>query len=454
MNKDGLEVFVEKSLKIPPAEYAMRRQQLGKQMPGGSVAILPSANLTHRNNDTEYPFRQNSNFYYLTGFTEPNAVLVLIKDQAEHLYFHLFCQPSDPAHEVWTGSRFGIEGAIKELGANQAYSIEDLDKMMPSLLENKQEIIYTLGMDSVWDLRVIDWVKTVRRKVRAGISAPKKWLDLLSLIHEQRLIKSPKEIELMQRASTISANAHKRLMEFCAKQKEGLKEYQLEAEFLHECYNHGCHAVAYSSIVAGGKNACILHYTQNNHSLGKEDLVLVDAGGEFEHYAADITRTFPVNGKFSKAQADIYSIVLEAQAAAIALVRPGTRFDQMQQVIVEKIVKGLVKLNILQGTLEELIKTQAYKPFYMHSNGHWLGLDVHDVGEYKINGEWRELAVGMVLTVEPGIYISEGQPGVDKKWWGIGIRIEDDVLVTKQGPEVLTKDVPKTIEAIEKLMSG
>jgi Xaa-Pro aminopeptidase len=431
-------------------EYAKRRLSLGEKLSPSSIAILPSANLLNRNADTEHPFRQDSNFYYLTGFDEPEALLVLRKEKNGQLRTILFCRPNCPAEEVWVGPRMGMEGAIKQLGVDFAYSIEELDKMMPSLLENNEYLYYTLGVQDAWDLRVIHWLKTARRKIRAGIRIPKDCRDFNSFIHEQRLIKSENEIKLLRKAAEISVNAHKRLMQYC---RPNQYEYELEAEFLHECYQKGCRAVAYSSIIAGGSNACILHYTQNNKPLKNNDLVLVDAGGEYQYYAADITRTFPVNGRFSEEQKKIYQLVLDAQVQAIHEIRPGISYNKIQEIIVAVLVQGLVTLNILQGEVEELIKKNAYKQFYLHSSGHWLGLDVHDAGDYKIEGEWRALQPGMTLTVEPGIYIPPGQKEVDPRWWGIGVRIEDDILVTATGHEVLTHGAPKTVEEIERWMN-
>lgn len=428
-------------------QAADHRRQLAQKMPASSIAILPSGRTLFRNSDAEYPFRQESNFYYLTGFNEPDAVFVLKKEEGNITYI-LFCRPNHPEEEIWTGKRMGVEGAVALLGADQAYAIGELDKIMPNLLENKQNIVYSLGCNSDWDKRVMEWKSKVSSKTRKGIHTPGVWLDLAPMIHELRLIKSDYEIALMRKACDISVNAHKRLMKCC---EPNQKEYELEAEFLYACYQQGCRGVAYSSIVAGGENACTLHYTQNNKTLKAGDLVLVDAGGEYQCYAADITRTFPVNGKFTEDQKKIYQLVLNAQLAAIEQVRPGTRYDQLQEVIVSIMVKGLVELNILKGRVETLIQQKAYQPFYMHSSGHWIGLDVHDVGEYKIEGEWRSLLPGMTLTVEPGLYIAPGQAGVEERWWGIGVRIEDDVLVTETGHEVLTK-APKTIEAIEHFM--
>jgi len=434
---------------ITAEEYALRRQRLFERMPAGSIALLPAAEEKHRNADTEYPFRQESNFYYLSGFKEAGALLVLIKEQEGRTEFILFCRSSEPAAEIWVGKRMGPEGAVKHLGADRAFAIEEQDKLMPLLLGDKQHIFYSLGHHTAWDLRIISWFNSVRSKAKMGPKAPEAWIDLLAWIAEDRLIKSPAEIRLMRKAAIISAAAHQRLIKQCAPNK---MEYELEAEFLQACYQEGCRAMAYPSIIGGGGNACTLHYIHNDAILKAGELVLVDAGGEYEYYAADITRTFPINGQFTADQKSIYEVVLRAQLAAIEQIRPGLPWDKLQETIVEVVVQGLIDLGILKGTLQTLIQQKAYRPFYMHSSGHWLGLDVHDVGEYQLNGVWRRLEAGMVLTVEPGIYIAPGHPTVDKRWWGIGVRIEDDILVTKKGYEVLTADAPKTVEAIEKMM--
>jgi len=432
-------------------EYKARRDRMMQNMPSNSIAILPGATQKCRNADTEYSFRQESNFYYLSGFSEPELLLVLLKKSDSEAQFILFCQSKNPELEIWTGKKWGIEGAITEFGADQAYMFDDLDRVMPILLENTKEIFYSLGRDVTWDERVTGWLNSVRVQKKAGIEAPQVWVDFTALIHEARLCKSNDEIKLMRKASEISVNAHIKLIKAC---KPKMMEYELEALFLHECMKHGCRSMAYPSIVAGGKNACTLHYGANNLVLKSGDLILIDAGGEYQNYAADITRTFPVNGKFTTDQKALYQCVLKAQLAAIELVRPGTRWDLLQETVVAVLVEGLVQLGILKGDIKTLITEKAYRKFYMHGSGHWLGLDVHDAGEYKLDGEYRTLKPGMVLTVEPGIYIADEEPSVDKRWWGMGIRIEDDVLVTEQGHEVLTKGLPKTVVEIEQLMQS
>jgi Xaa-Pro aminopeptidase len=432
-------------------EYGTRRSRIIENMLPKSIAILPGGCQKYRNADTEYSFRQESNFYYLTGFCEPKSLLVLLKKSASETQFILFCQSHDSESEVWTGKKVGLKGAVEQFGADKAYLFDDLDRVMPELLENTNEIFYSLGRHAAWDERVTGWLNRVRAQKKVGVEAPNVFRDLSGIIHEARLFKSADEIKLMKKASEISANAHVELIKFC---KPDMMEYEIEALFLYECVRQGCRSMAYPSIVGGGKNACTLHYGVNNAALKSGDLVLVDAGGEYQNYAADITRTFPVNGQFTEDQKSLYQLVLKAQLAAIDLVRPETRWDILQETIVTILVQGLVALGILKGDVKTLMQAEAYRKFYMHGSGHWLGLDVHDVGEYKIEAQYRNLKPGMVLTVEPGIYIADGELSVDKRWWGIGIRIEDDVLVTENGHEVLTKSAPKTVEEIQQLMKG
>lgn len=432
-------------------EYSARRNRIIEKMSPKSIAILPGGCQKYRNADTEYPFRQESNFYYLTGFSEPKTLLVLLKNEACETQFILFCQSHNSELEVWTGKKVGLKDAVAHFSANKAYLFDDLDRVMPELLENTHEIFYSLGRNIAWDERVTGWLNRVRAQKKIGVEAPSVFKDLSGLIHEARLFKSVDEIKLMKKVSEISANAHIKLIKAC---KPDMMEYELEALFLYECVRQGCRSMAYASIVGGGKNACTLHYGANNAPLKSGALVLVDAGGEYQNYAADITRTFPVNGTFTEDQKSLYQLVLKAQLAAIDLIRPETRWDILQETIVTILVQGLVTFGILKGDVKTLIHEKAYRKFYMHGSGHWLGLDVHDAGEYKINAQYRTLQPGMVLTVEPGIYIADGEPTVDKRWWGIGIRIEDDILVTETGHEVLTKAAPKTIEEIEQLMKA
>lgn len=449
-------------------ECHKRRMNLAKKMEPLSVAILASASILYRNKDTEFPFRQDSDFYYLTGLTEPDMVMVLKKGPGK-ISCLVFCQPKCPEKEVWSGPRLGVLGVKQALALSKkveiiVYPIEKLKVKLPSFLKNIKKIYCSDNAKKV--------LKTCGKKIAKHT---KKNID--PLVHELRLIKSPYEISLMQKAADISVAGHRRIMEYirdkikdsnnnlksALNQSPQLKnssikyvqENSLEAEFLHESYHRGCHAMAYPCIVAGGKNACILHYTKNDQPLKMGELVLIDAGAEYQYYASDITRTLPVNGKFSEEQRAIYQLVLNAQKEAIAAIRPGVKFNQMQDIIVRILVEGLVELKILKSkkSIEKLIKEKAYRRFYMHNSGHWLGLDVHDVGGYKEkNGELKTLQPGMVLTVEPGLYIAPDQKDVDPEWRGIGVRIEDDILVTKDGHQDLTKNLPKEIEDIENLM--
>ena len=428
-------------------EFQGRRYQLAQQLPPDSVALIPAAHELLRNGDAHYRFRQDSNFYYLTGFNEPDALLVITSGKESQSI--LFNRARNPAQEQWTGKRLGQEGAIKELGMVSAFPVMDVADELPKLLAGKVAVYYSLGKDPSLEKQIVHAITSLKSQMRRGINAPHILGDLEPMLGEMRLFKSEAEIELMRHAARISTQAHKRAMRLCKKVNH---EYELEAELVYEFNRQWCRSVAYDSIVGGGNNACILHYTENNQPLQKGELVLIDAGGEYANYAADITRTFPVNGIFSQDQKSIYELVLKAQKAGIAAIKPGTPWNRVQEIIVGILTEGLCALGILKGAVDTLVANEAYKPFYMHNSGHWLGLDVHDSGSYKINGAWRTLEPGMVLTVEPGLYISSGMPDVDKKWWGIGVRIEDDVLVTSTGNEILTANVPVDVEEIEALM--
>jgi Xaa-Pro aminopeptidase len=430
--------------------YQRRRRRLMQMMGKGGIAVLPTAAVSLRNRDVEYPYRHDSDFHYLTGFGEPHAVMVLVPGRPEG-EFILFCRERDPQMELWNGRRAGLDGARADYGADVACAIDTLDDVLPGLLENRDKVYYTMGSDPEFDQRIAHWLKRVRRKSRAGVNPPVEIVSLEHLVHEMRLFKGPEEAALMRKAANISAAAHCRAMRAC---RPGMTEYQLEAELLHEFVAHGARSPAYPSIVGGGANACILHYTDNEDVLKDGDLVLIDAGAEYRGYAADITRTFPVNGRFSDAQRDVYEWVLEAQQAAIAKVRPGNHWNDPHNAAVRVLTRGLIDLGLLKGELRALIKSGAYRRFFMHRTGHWLGMDVHDVGDYKIGDSWRLLEPGMVLTVEPGLYIPAGSKGVARRWWNIGIRIEDDVMVTRGGNEVLTHAVPKSVAEVEALMSG
>lgn len=437
-------------MRITKPEFARRRKQLMAQMEPNSIAIVPAAPERPRSRDTEYHYRQDSDFLYLSGFEEPQAVLVLIPGR-EHGEFVLFVRERNREREIWDGYRAGPEGACSEFEADDAFPIDDIDEILPGLLEGKQRVYYSMGKDSEFDKHVMDWVNTIRAKVRSGATPPGEFLDLSHFLNDMRLFKSAAELRVMKEAGEISARAHVRAMKAS---RPGVMEYQLEAEIIHEFQMSGARFPAYNSIVGGGKNGCILHYIENSAPLKNGDLVLIDAGCELDYYAADITRTFPVNGKFSPEQKALYEICLQAQLDAIAVAKPGNHWNDPHEATVRVITEGLVKIGLLEGDVNELIKTEAYKEFYMHRAGHWLGMDVHDVGDYKVGGEWRVLEPGMVMTVEPGIYVAPDNERVAKKWRGIGIRIEDDVVITKDGNEVLTKDVPKTIAEIEALMAG
>ncbi|MGZ8246543.1 Xaa-Pro aminopeptidase [Methylomagnum sp.] len=433
---------------LSPSDFKTRRKHLMQRMTKNSVALIAAAPARTRNRDTEYPYRQHSDFFYLTGFHEPESLAVFMpgRKQGE---FVLFCREFDPEKAIWTGKHAGLEGAREAFGADEALPIAELDQQLPGLLENRDRVYFPIGHDAELDQRVMAAVNVVRGRARTGVRAPYEFVALEHVLHEQRLFKSPAEIGVMRRATEASVAAHQRAMRVC---QPGKYEYEIEAELLHEFTRHGMRSPAYPSIVAGGKNACVLHYTENNERLHDGDLLLIDAGAEYENYAADITRTFPVNGTFSEAQRLIYELVLDAQYAAIEEVRPGRRWIEPHAAAVKTLVKGLVKLGLLEGKVSKLIKDEAYKKFYMHRTGHWLGMDVHDVGQYKLNGKWRELEPGMVLTVEPGLYIAPDCTDVDPKWRGIGVRIEDDALVTKDGCEILTAGLPKTVAEIEAFM--
>lgn len=430
-------------------EFSQRRKALAEQMGPNSIAILPSATMKTRNRDVDFPFRQDSDFYYLSGFEEPEAVLVIIPGR-EHGESILFCRERDPDKELWDGNIVGPERAVDDYCFDDAFPISDIDDILPGMIEGTDKVFYAIGLDAQFDARVMEWVNVIRSKVRSGAHPPGEFVALEHALHELRLFKSAAEIKVMHKAAEISAQAHVKAMQRC---EAGLFEYHLESVIQSHCFDQGARFQAYPAIVGSGENACVLHYIENTKKLKNGDLVLIDAGCELENYASDITRTFPVSGQFSKEQAALYQIVLDAQYAAIEAVKPGNHWNHPHEAAVRVLTQGLINVGILKGELENLIENEAYKPYYMHRTGHWLGLDVHDVGEYKVGGEWRVLEPGMVMTVEPGLYISAKAQEVDKKWRGIGIRIEDDVVVTKTGYKVLTDAVPKEIDEIEALMA-
>lgn len=434
---------------LPKTEMQRRRRAIMKMMEENSIAIIAAAPERIRNRDVEYSYRQDSDFLYLTNFNEPEAIAVLIpgREQGE---FIVFCRERDPELETWHGRRAGPEGVIEHYYADDAFPITDIDDILPGLLEHRSRVYYTMGKDTTFDTQLLDWIKQLRKAVRSGANAPHEFVDLEYLTHEMRLFKSRSELRLMREAAKITRDAHIRAMSAC---EPGMHEYEVEAEILH-AFRRTNTEPAYPSIVGGGENSCILHYTDNKDELQDGDLLLIDAGCEYQGYASDVTRTFPVNGTFSESQKEIYNLVLSAQQAAIDKTLAGNHWNEPHEAAVRVLTQGLIELGLLKGALKQLIEGQAYRRFYMHRTGHWLGLDVHDVGDYKFDDEWRVLEPGMVLTVEPGLYIPANSKGIRKKWWNIGVRIEDDVLVTAEGNEVLSSGIPKTTEEIENLMSA
>ncbi len=437
-------------LRIPGSEFARRRRRLMDMMEPNSIAIIPSAREVLRSRDTGYPFRQDSDFYYLSGFAEPESVLVLVPGR-DHAEYVMFCRERDSQQELWHGRRAGPEGACEHFGADDAFPIGDIDEILPGLIEGRERVYYSMGRSAGFDGRIMEWVKTIRSKEASGAVPPGEFTDLDHMLHDMRLVKSAAEQRLMRHAGEISAAAHREVMRKC---RPGMFEYQLEGEMHYQFVQRGARHPAYQSIVGGGRNACTLHYVENSASLRDGDLVLIDAGCEFEYYAADVTRTFPVGGRFTPEQRQIYELVLQAHQAACAEIRPGNHWNQPHDASVRVITEGLCRLGLLEGEPQAAIESEAYREFYMHRVGHWLGLDVHDVGDYRVGGEWRLLEPGMVMTVEPGIYIAPDNNRVARKWRGIGVRIEDDALVTAGGHELLTDAVPRRVEEIEALMSA
>lgn len=431
-------------------EYARRRRELMALMGDDSIAIVPAACRVARNRNAHYPFRQDSDFHYLSGFDEADAVLVLVPGR-HHGEYLLFCRERDPEREAWEGPSAGPEGACERFGADDAFPIGDLDDILPGLIEGRERLYYAMGRQPDFDRRLMNWINGIRARTLSGADPPGEFLDLDHLLHELRLFKSAAELRLMRHAAVISAAAHLRVMRAC---RQGMFEYELEAELLHEFLRRGARSPAYGSIVAGGVNGCIMHYVANDAVLRDGDLLLVDAGCEFESYAADISRTFPVNGRFSATQQALYEVVLAAQLAAIRVIAPGRHWNEPHDEAVRVITEGLRDLGLLDGELRELIEREAWRRFYKQRTGHWLGLDVHDVGDYRVGGEWRVLEPGMVLTVEPGIYVAADAGDVAPRWRGVAIRIEDDVAVSRGGHEVLSKDAPKTVAEIVHAMAG
>lgn len=435
--------------------YAARRARLLKRIKdaGGGIAVIPTAPEAPRNRDTHYPYRHDSYAYYLSGFTEPEAVIVLMagKKQSKSI---LFCRAKHEEREIWDGFRYGPQAARTTFGFDEAYPVEEFDQRLPALLAGAPSLFYSMGFDAPFDERVVRALNQVRNMVRSGLNAPDAIRDARALIDAMRLVKDKYEVDTMRRAGEISTEAHKRAMRTA---KPGAWEYEVEAELLHEFRRQGSEYPAYTSIVAAGANACVLHYVSNDAKMKDGDLLLIDAGCELNSYASDITRTFPVNGKFSGPQRDLYQIVLDAQKAAIAKTKPGTPYNVPHEAAVKVLAQGMLDVGLLRGSLDSAIeqgdkREGGYFRFYMHRTGHWLGLDVHDAGDYKIGDKWLPLAPGNVVTVEPGIYVRPAK-NVPKHFWNIGIRIEDDVLVTPKGCDILTRDCPKTVAEIEAWMA-
>lgn len=428
-------------------EFARRRRQLMRLMGKEAIAVLPAAPVRQRNSDVEYNYRQDSDFHYLTGFDEPESVAVLVPGRPQGEYI-LFVRERNPEREIWDGRRAGPAGAVSQYGADDAFPIADIDEILPGLLESRSRVYYSMGLYHDFDQRVVGWVNTLRAQARSGRQPPQEFSALDHVLHDMRLFKSRSEVATMRRSGRIAAGAHRRAMRFV---RPGLNEYQVMAELLHEFHSHNAD-ISYHPIVGGGANSCVLHYRDNNQLLCDGDLLLIDAGCELDFYASDITRTFPVNGRYTPEQRAVYEVVLAAQHAAFAEVHPGNHWNAPHDAAVRAITQGLVKLGLLKGRVPQLIRDGAYKSYFMHRTGHWLGMDVHDVGDYKVGDEWRVFEPGMVLTVEPGIYISANSKA-PKRFRNIGIRIEDDVVVTGKGYEVLTDDVPTDADQIERLMA-
>jgi len=434
---------------IKQKEYAKRRLQLMEIAGEESVIIVRAAPQKIRNNDAHYPYRQDSDFLYLSGFSEPEAMMVLLPE-SKGGHSILFCRERDPHREMWDGLMAGTEGAVDQFGFDEAFPISEMADVLPGLLHGRERIYYDLGKDQEFDQRLIGWMNEFRSKTRKKFLAPDEIIALNHSLHEMRLFKSRTEITAMRKSARIAAEAHQRAMQVC---KPGMNEAEIHAELLHTFTRNQCEA-SYVPIVGGGANACVLHYIANRDQLNDGDLLLIDAGAEYDGYASDITRTFPVNGKFSGPQKDLYEVVLAAQLKAIEEVREGTPWEQVHETAVYVATEGMIELGILKGDIDQILEEEQFKDYYVHNTGHWLGLDGHDVGEYEIDGHSRVLEPGMVLTVEPGIYIPEKAVGVDEIWRGMGIRIEDNVVVTREEADVLTSSICKDIDEIEKLMAS
>ncbi len=429
-------------------ERARRRKNLMRAIGKDSIAIIPAAPVKSRSRDTDYTYRQDSDFYYLTGFLEPESVAVLISGRKAAEYI-LFCRERDELMETWNGRRLGVDRAPEVLDADDAFPIDDIDEILPGLLEGRERVFYSMGRETLFDNRIIGWINQLKSKSRSGGSVPSEFVSLDYHLHDMRLYKSRAELALLRKAARLSAAGHIAAMKRC---EPGCMEYQLEAELISTYRNAGAEH-SFLPIVGGGANGCILHYTENNMELSDGDMVLIDSGAEWQGYAGDISRSFPVNGRFSEAQRELYEIVLEANLAAISKAVVGNHWNDPHEAAVRVITKGLIRLGILKGELRKLIKEEEYRRFFMHRTGHWLGLDVHDVGDYKVDEKWRALEPGMVLTIEPGLYIPDASD-VPKRYRNTGIRVEDNVIVTDAEPEVITSAVPKSVDEIEALMAA
>jgi Xaa-Pro aminopeptidase len=432
---------------VNPAEFAKRRRQLMRMIGRGGIGIVPASPAKLRSRDVEYPYRQDSDFYYITGFPEPEAIAVLVPGRPQGEYV-LFCRDRDPDREAWDGKRAGPDNAVASYGADDAFPVSDVDEILPGIIEQAERVYYTMGAHPEFDTRLIGWVTALRNRGNPGTHAPDEFIALDHLLHDLRLYKGRAEIASMRRAASVAVKAHLRAMGHC---RPGLYEYEIEAEFLHEFRRHGMRP-AYLPIVGSGPNSCVLHYSANGRRMQEGDLLLVDAGCEYDCYASDVTRTYPVTGRFSVEQRAIYEIVLEAHAAALKAIAPGRHWNEPHDAAVAVVTRGLRRLKLLEGSPAAIIRSGAFRQFFMHRTGHWLGMDVHDVGDYKVGDQWRVLEPGMALTVEPGIYIPTGTRGVARRWQGIGVRIEDDVVVTRDGVDVLTDALPREPEEIEALI--
>ncbi len=429
-------------------EFARRRKQLSRMVAPGGIAILPAAPVRMRSRDVEHRYRQDSDFFYLTGFAEPAAVAVLAPGRSNGEYL-LFCRERNSDKELWDGKRAGPDGAMQDYGVDDAFPIDDVDDILPGIMESCTRVYYTMGVYPDFDARMAEWINLLRSRESRGVHTPQEFVALDHLLHDMRLYKSRAEVSAMRKSAKVAARAHTRAMQFV---RPGVYEYEVEAEFMHEFRRHDAW-VSYSPIVGSGSNSCTLHYVDNDAELRDGDLVLIDAGCELDYYASDITRTLPVNGRFSPEQRAVYEIVLEAQLAAIDKTRRDNHWNEPHDAAVKVITQGLRKIGLLDGTLSKLIRNGAYREFFMHRTGHWLGMDVHDVGDYRVGEEWRLLEPGMVMTVEPGIYIP-AQRGIPTRWHDIGVRIEDDVVVTNNAADVLSKDLVKEPDEIEALMQS